>query len=427
MKQTNRPDSNEWRPPLVLLVGLGMGRDDLSSKVLRWLQHAEVLAGGRRHLDLFPEFTGEKIPLESSLDEFIEGLKDISERRRTAVLASGDPLYFGIGRRLTAALGRERVIAFPNITSIQALFSSLGESWDDVKVLSLHGGVRSQRPAEWLQAVRSSSRVALFTDPRHNPGWIAERLLDAGITERLLIIGEDLGLPTENIRRMSLEEAGSGDFSPLNIVVVAAEGPGDRPGAPVDRLPVFGLPESAFEHDAGMITKMEVRAVVLAHLQLEPGLIMWDLGAGSGSVSIEAARIAPLKQVIAVERNLKRYGALKQNVKVLGALEIQAVCGSILEVIDQLPKPDRVFIGGSGGELGELLPRVAERLRPAGRVVQTVVALDTLETIRSFWREKPVELNITQLQVNRSAAIGESLRFEALNPVFIVSVKSKSQ
>jgi len=426
MKKANIPELNEWRPPLVLLVGLGMGKDDLSMKVLRWLQHAEVLAGGRRHLDFFPDFTGEKIPLESPLEEFIESLKDISERRRTAVLASGDPLYFGIGRRLVTALGRERVIAFPNITSIQALFSCLGEPWEDVKVLSLHGGVRSPQPTEWLRAVRSSSRVALFTDPHHHPGWIAERLLDVGMADRSLIIGEDLGLPTENIRRMSLEEARTSDFSPLSVVVIAAEDPGNRPGAAVQSLPVFGLPESAFEHDAGMITKMEVRAVVLAHLQLEPGLIVWDLGAGSGSVGIEAARIAPLKQVIAVEKNLKRYEALKQNAKTLGALEIQAVYGSAREVMDQLPDPDRVFIGGSGGELRELLQRVAERLRPEGRVVQTVVALDTLETIRSFWRGKPVELSITQLQVNRSAAIGQALRFEALNPVFVVSVWSKS-
>jgi precorrin-6B C5,15-methyltransferase / cobalt-precorrin-6B C5,C15-methyltransferase len=425
MKKTGKPDSNEWRPPLVLLVGLGMGRDDLSVKMLRWLQCAEVLAGGKRHLDLFPEFSGEKIPLESSLDEFVESVKDISEQKRTAVLASGDPLYFGIGRRLVTALGRERVIAFPNITSIQTLFSCLGEPWEDVKVLSLHGRARSAQSTEWLRAVRSSSRVALFTDPHYHPGWIAEQLLDAGISDRLLIVGEDLGLPTENIRRVSLEEAGTIDFSPLNVVVVAAEDPVSRPGATVQSLPIFGLPESAFEHDAGMITKMEVRAVALAHLQLEPGLVMWDLGAGSGSVSIEAARIAPLKQVIAVEKNLKRYEALKQNVKALGALEIQTVHGSVLEVIDQLPEPDRVFIGGGGGELRELLPQVAERLRPAGRVVQTVVALDTLEAIRSFWRGKPVELSITQLQVNRSAAIAQSLRFEALNPVFVVSVWSK--
>lgn len=419
MRIATRPDPNEWCPPLVLLVGLGMGKDDLSLKALRWLQRAEVLAGGKRHLDLFPEFMGRKISLEAPLEAFIAMLKEISVQKRTAVLASGDPLYFGIGRRLIAALGRERVVVFPNITSIQAVFSGLGETWEGVKVLSLHGSGKSSQPNEWLRAVRSASRVAILTDPHHHPGWIAERLLDAGMPERSLIVAEDLGLPTESIRRFSLEEARTGTFSPLNVVVVCTEGPGNESGA-VDRaLPVLGLPESALEHETGMITKMEVRAVALACLQLKPGLVLWDLGAGSGSVSIEASRIAPLRQVIAVEKNPKRFIQLKENLRSLGALEIQAVHGRALDVIDRLPVPDRVFIGGSGGELPDVLQGVAERLSPTGRVVQTVVTLDTLESIRSFWRAKPFELSISHLQVNRSTAIGESLRMEALNPVFI--------
>jgi precorrin-6Y C5,15-methyltransferase (decarboxylating) len=191
-------------------------------------------------------------------------------------------------------------------------------------------------------------------------------------------------------------------------------------------LPFFGLPDSAFDHEAGMITKMEVRAVVLAHLQLKPGLVLWDLGAGSGSVGIEAARLTRLKHVVAVERNVRRHEALVQNVKNLGCPEIQVLCGQAREMIDRLPDPDRVFIGGSGGELRELLQQVAHRLRGDGRVVQTVVSLETLETVISFWRNKPFEISITQLQVNRSAPISQSLRFEALNPVFIVSAWSKT-
>jgi precorrin-6B C5,15-methyltransferase / cobalt-precorrin-6B C5,C15-methyltransferase len=420
---------------MVLLVGLGMGRDDLSAKVLQWLERAEVLAGGKRHLDSFPEFKGEKVPLDSTLEKFIERLDHISQEKRTAVLASGDPFYFGIGRRLVRALGKARVIAFSNITSVQALFARLGEGWEDVRVLSLHGRTRSPQAGDWLSAVRSSSKVAFFTDPQHHPGWIAQQLLDAGMADRSLIVAEDLGLPTENIQPLSLEEARTTSFSPLNLVVVMApdlmNGAGaagwkaDSTSAEGQSFPIFGLPESAFEHEAGMITKMEVRAVALAHLQLKPGLIMWDLGAGSGSLSIEAARLVPLKQVIAVEKNRGRFEALQQNVKKLGGSEVQVVLGKIRDVIDHLPDPDRVFIGGSGEELQGLLERLAERLRPGGRVVQTVVTLDTLDAARSFWGGKPFEMSITQLQVNRSTAISESLRFEALNPVFVVSVWSK--
>jgi|WetSurMetagenome_2_1015567.scaffolds.fasta_scaffold05992_5 precorrin-6B C5,15-methyltransferase / cobalt-precorrin-6B C5,C15-methyltransferase len=429
MMAATKPDPMEWCSPTVILVGLGTGREDLSVKVLQWLERAEVLAGGKRHLDSFSEFGGERILLEAPLENFFERLRSVSERRRTAVLASGDPFFFGIGRRLMGALGKERVIAFPNITSVQALFAGLGESWEDVKVLSLHGGMRSPESSNWLRAVRSCSRVALLTDPEHHPGWVARQLLDAGLGDRSLIVAEDLGLTGENIQQLAPAEAIDRDFSPLNLVVITASNAVDRMsgGHTAGRdFPVFGLPDSAFEHEAGMITKMEVRAVVLAHLQLRPGLVMWDLGAGSGSVSIEAARLTRLKQVVAVEKNRSRHEALLQNVKNLGCPEIQVLCGTARDLIDRLPDPDRVFIGGSGGELRELLQQVAERLRADGRVVQTAVTLDTLETVASFWRSKPFEISITQLQVNRSAAISESLRFEALNPVFIVSAWSKT-
>ena len=225
MKEAIKPDPKDWRPPTVLLVGLGMGRDDLSTKVLQWLERAEVLAGGKRHLDSFPEFKGEKVPLESTVESFLERLDRISAQKRTAVLASGDPFYFGIGRRLVGAMGRERVIAFPNITSVQALFAKLGEGWEEVK----------RAEPSWRRAITASCRLAarraiIFQGcPLYRsaapPGWIAQQLLGAGMAERTLIVAEDLGLPTENIERLSLEEAASRSFSPLNLVVIAAEGP----------------------------------------------------------------------------------------------------------------------------------------------------------------------------------------------------------
>lgn len=422
MKTAAQYDPRDWRPPMVLLVGMGQGKEDLSSRVLRWLEYAEVLAGGKRHLDSFPDFEGEKILLETPLEESLQRLKSGSERRRTAVLASGDPFFFGIGRRLVKVLGKERLISFPNATSVQALCAALGEAWEEVTVLSLHGRLSSSRAGGWLQAVRAVGKTVLFTDPTHTPGWIARQLLDAGMADRRLVVGEDLGLPTEIIRELSPEEAENERFSPLNIVMITRDERRQSPAAAASILPVMGLPESAFEHDAGMITKMEVRAVVLAQLQLTPGLIMWDLGAGSGSISIEAARITSFKEIVAVEKNPKRYEALVRNLKTFGLSEVRAVQGRASEVLDGLPQPDRVFIGGSGEDLPGVLRKVTERLRPGGRVVQTAVTLDTLETARAFWRGKPFEVNIAQLQVNRSTPIAESLRFEALTPVFIISV-----
>ncbi len=170
-----------------------------------------------------------------------------------------------------------------------------------------------------------------------------------------------------------------------------------------------------------MITKMEIRAVALALLQLEPGQTLWDIGAGTGSISIEAARIARLSRVFAVEKNRSRYSNLLENLERFGVSGVQAVCANASEAIGAFPDPDRVFIGGSGDDLGTVLESVARRLLPGGRVVQTVVVLQTLEKVSTFWKDRDFELSVVQLQVNRSVPTGSGLRFEALNPVFIVS------
>lgn len=412
----------EWSPPLVALIGMGMGRGDLGRDALSWLNRAQVLAGGRRHMDLFPDIGEERILLQAPLDDALERLAEVCESKRAAVLASGDPFFFGIGRRLVKRLGRERIYAFPNITSVQALFARLGESWEDLKVVSLHGREARFGRSGWINAVRSAQKTALFTDPKHTPAWIAKKLLAAGICDIDMVVGENLGLSEESVRRLSLDEAGSESFSDLNIVALFRNQ--EREHSSCERA-IFGLGESSFRHEAGMITKMEVRAVALANLKLEADLVMWDLGAASGSVSIEAARLVPLKRVFAVEKNSARFSDLVENVKRFRLPEIEPVLGNSLEAVSLLPDPDRVFIGGSGGDLREILSVVESRLRPGGRVVQTVVTLDSLDTARAFWSQKPFDTTVTQLQINRSVPIGKTQRFESLNPVFIIAASRR--
>jgi precorrin-6Y C5,15-methyltransferase (decarboxylating) len=285
--------------------------------------------------------------------------------------------------------------------------------------MSLHG--REEPP--WLGELRYHSKIALFTDPHHNPNWIAQRLLDAGIKDRDLIIAEDLGLSTETIQRLSPDEIRDREFSPLNLVAIVPKELSEK-HTEKQPWPALGLPEDAFQHQAGLITKMEVRAVALAYLQLQPELVLWDLGAGSGSVAIEATRLVPLRQVVAVEKNEGRYKDLVENVRRFQCGEIQVVQGNAADVVEDLPRPHRVFIGGSGDDLEEILHKVTLRLHSGGRVVQTVVTMNTLETVRSFWQNQEFKVAITQLQVNRSVPIGNSERLEAMNPVFIVTAQS---
>jgi precorrin-6Y C5,15-methyltransferase (decarboxylating) len=216
------------------------------------------------------------------------------------------------------------------------------------------------------------------------------------------------------------------DFSPLNVILVKPAEPGARPDREDKPGWIFGFGEDAFEREAGMITKMEVRAVALASLQLARGQVLWDIGAATGSVSIEAERIARLDRVFAVERNESRYTKLLKNLDKFGSRGVKAVCTRASEAILAFPDPDRVFIGGSGDDLHTILEAVSRRLLPGGRVVQTVVLLQTLEKVSAFWKDRGFELSVVQLQVNRSVRTGNDLRLEALNPVFIVSAWRKS-
>ncbi len=412
---------DQWRPPLVVLAGVGMGGSDITPRVLEWIERAEVLAGGSRLLESFPDHPGRRLPLKSPLSDALEHLDHAARTRRTVVLASGDPFFFGIGRQLAELLGRDRLLTFPNVTTVQALFGKLAEPWDNVRVFSLHG---RRDEGNWLRALGRGRPVALYTDSRHHPAWIARRLLDLEMGDCSLAVAEDLGLPGERLRTFSPIDAADLTFSALNVVAVFPDGRHARAAsAPAfeKAQPVMGLPEESFRHRAGLITKTEVRAVVLGCLQLAPDLVLWDLGAGSGSVSIEAARIAPLRKVIAVERNPERCEDIRENVRRFRRPEIEVVEGAAPQALAGLPDPDRVFVGGSGEETVEVLQEAARRLRPGGRVVQTAVTLETLDAARSFWRGKPFDLSITQIQVSRSSPIGSSLMLKALNPVFIIS------
>jgi precorrin-6B C5,15-methyltransferase / cobalt-precorrin-6B C5,C15-methyltransferase len=412
------PDN--WQPPLVVLAGVGMSKNDLSLRTLAWIERAEILVGSRRVLSYFADHPGDKRAFQSSMNATLLELEAFSATHRSLVLASGDPLFYGVGKRLVHRLGRERLLVLPGISSVQALFARLVEPWEDVRVLSLHG----RSGANWLGELRRYAKLAVYTDPQHTPAWIAEQLLDGGVTDRCLVVGEDLGSLDEKVQVLSLEEATGRSFSPLNLVAILPLTPqagGSEASTPAARWPLLGLADEAFEHQAGLITKVEVRAVVLAQLQLMADLVLWDVGAGSGSVAIEAARLAPLRQVLAVEKNPARYQDLVANVKRFHCGEIRTVPGAAPEALQGLADPDRVFIGGSGGDLPAILRVVAERLRPGGRVVHSAVTLDSLEQIRAFWSGQPVELSILELQVSRSVPIGESQRLEALNPVFIIT------
>ncbi|MDR3566922.1 MAG: precorrin-6y C5,15-methyltransferase (decarboxylating) subunit CbiE [Syntrophobacteraceae bacterium] len=415
----------DWKPPLIAVIGLGAGPQWLGARALEWIGASQVLLGSAKHLESFRDHAGEKLSFTSPLSQSVEEIGRISKTKRVAVVCSGDPLFFGIAKTLRARFGKERLLVIPNVTSVQTLCARICENWDAAEAVSFHGPTAEGDVERVLEILLKGRKAAILTDPQHTPQWIAKELIGAGLTEWRMFIGEDLGTDSEKIRSFLPSEAAGMEFSPLNVLLICPWEVGAGPQNSSLPQRIFGFEEEAFERDAGMITKMEVRAVVLATLELEHGQVLWDLGAATGSVSIEAARIARLSQVFAIEKAPARYAKLLKNLEKFGAVRVKAIRAEASGALEGLSAPDRVFIGGSGADLGAILETVSRRLLPGGLVVQTAVLFQTLQTAASFWQNAGFSVSIVQLQVNRSVPTGKELRLEALNPVFILSARRR--
>jgi precorrin-6Y C5,15-methyltransferase (decarboxylating) len=397
----------------VQVVGLGMSPADLSPRAMDIIREAQVLVGGRRLLDYFPELRALKIPLGKDPAGTLRQLPALAETKRVVVLASGDPNFYGIGPLVVKALGEEQVVIHPNLTAVQAACARLKMPWQDARIISLHG--RTWEPLR--AALGRPGPLIIYTDPDHTPRGIAGFLLSHGFPQARVCVAEDLGQDTERVTWMNLAEASGRDFSPLNLVVVPEAGAVLADGPQLH----LGLPEEVLAHHAGLITKSEARAVVLAKLKLLPGQVLWDVGAGGGSVGLEASLLLPGGKIYAVERHPERAAQIAANRDKFGVHNLEVLCAPAPVCLAQLPDPHRVFVGGGGPEVAAIVRNAIKRLRPGGRVVISAALLETLETARNVLSEPGWEVEVVQLQVSRSHALGGGTALQALNPVWIVT------
>ncbi|OGR31173.1 MAG: hypothetical protein A2139_12350 [Desulfobacca sp. RBG_16_60_12] len=398
----------------VQVVGLGMSPADLTPRAREIIREAQVLVGGRRLLDYFPEHRGLKIPLGKDPEGTLKQLPALAETKRVVVLASGDPNFYGVGPLVVRVLGAESVVIHPNLTAIQTACARLQMPWQDATVISLHG--RAWEPL--AAALGKPGPLLIYTDPAHSPGEIARFLLARGLSQARFCVLEDLGQDTERITWMSLAEAREGEFSPLNLVVVVPE-PGEA--SPVRPRLHLGLPEEGLVHQAGLITKAEVRAVALAKLELFPGQVLWDVGAGCGSVGLEASLLLPGGKIFAVERHPERAAQIAANRDTFGVHNLEVVCAPAPVCLAKLPDPHRVFVGGGGPEVGAIIQEAVRRLAPEGRLVVTAALLETLATARTALEEAGWKVEVVQLQVSRSHDLAGGTALQALNPVWVIT------
>ncbi|WP_295454259.1 precorrin-6y C5,15-methyltransferase (decarboxylating) subunit CbiE [uncultured Thiodictyon sp.] len=356
-----------------------------------------------------------------------------------AVLATGDPLCHGIAGRLIAALGADALEIVPAPSTLQLAFARLKRPWQEVQVASCHGA--DSGDWDWvsgaehgpdhglyrvLRAVALHPVVAVFTSPANGPDRIARALLTLGYgADVRLSVAARLAGPDEALfPRLGLEEAAGQRFAAPNIAIVERV---------ADQRQVFGLADGGFakqdrtaQECAGLITKLEVRAVSLAKLALRPDSLVWDIGAGSGAVGLEASRIAYLGHCWAIEKESAQVADARVNARRLRAGNYSLFEGKAPVGLDAWPDPDAVFVGGSGGALDALIELIATRLRPGGRLVMNLIALENLAAATAALDRVGLSWDLIQLGVARSQPILGLHRLAALNPVWILTAFKES-
>jgi precorrin-6Y C5,15-methyltransferase (decarboxylating) len=394
----------------IYLVGAGIaGWEGFGGKALEVIDKAEVLIGHQRHLDIFPGFKGEKQVL-GDLSIMLDYLKKTD--KRVVVLGSGDPNFFGVARFLLRNLPKERIEIFPNVTSVQYAFARIKEPWDDAIFVSVHG--RGLKGA--IDRIVAAEKAAVLTDEVNSPAALARELMARGAEGYEAYLCEDLGLPTEKFTKTDVRGLVDLAASPLNILILIKTW---EPS--LTHYPLLGIDDDEFATAKKLITKQEVRAVTLAKLRLQDDLVMWDVGAGSGSVSIEASNLMPNGKLFAMEKNPQYLAFIRDNLRKFAARNVVLIEAFAPEGLDDLPDPDRVFIGGSGGMLEEIIEAVDRRLKPEGLIVLNAVTLDTLTKSVEFLEDHGYTVEVTCVNIAKTRGLTEYKMFDAHNPVYIIA------
>lgn len=400
--------------PPVTVIGIADDRlDVLGPEARAALSSADAVVGGRRHLLLWRAWAAQApdtLEIGADVDHVARVVRGwaVDHGRRVCVLASGDPGFFGVLRSLLRAVDRSVLRVLPAPSSVSVAFARLGLPWDDATVVSAHG-----RPlAEAVGVLRTARKAAVLTSPDTPPQAVAQALLEAGATMDLVAVCSRLGTAGEHVAELSLAELAAGRFDPLSVVVLV--GPGGLPlvgwGSGEDRVLAWGTPDSSFAHRGSMITKAEVRSVVLGKLALPPRGVLWDVGAGSGSVALECALVRPGLTTFAVERDPTTATRISANALAVGAA-VHVVAGEAPAALAALPAPDRAFVGGGG--LG-VLDAVTARLRTGGRVVAAFAALDRAAAAAERLGA------MVEVSVARAERLPDGgWRLAAQNPVFV--------
>jgi len=389
----------------VTIVGVGLGAATITPEAQEAVARAEVLTGGPRTLEPFKDVPKPLYPYYLPKD--VATLVAEESAREFAVLVSGDVGFYSAASGLAEALAAYDLRFVPGISTVNAFFARLKLPWQEAAFVSAHG-----READIASFVRRNRLTFCLTG--NNANELGSALSKAGFGHMQTYVGENLGTTYERVYETVAENLARETYPSLTVLLFVNE-------AYDDRVP-FGLPDSRFSRLAGIpMTKSETRAIILSKLNLSPAALCYDIGAGTGSVTVEMALCAHRGHVYAMERRAKAISLIGQNCASFHIGNVTVVCGEAPAALESLPIPDAVFIGGSGGEIDGILFAVL-RKNPNARIVVTAVTLETVWLALSAFQKAGLEPEIVQLSVTRGRQAGRPHWMEAQNPVTILSV-----
>ncbi len=406
----------------IRIVGVGDdGLDGVTRQARSVIESARVIIGNRGLVQRLGDSVApaaKRVIIGGDLDELQTAIAD-HDGQPIVLLAGGDPLFYGIARFLAEKLGKDRFEVIPHVSSMQLAFARVKESWDDAYLSNL----ATQPLDRVVDSIRTAERVGLFTTEAISPSVVASSLLDRRIDYFTAYVCENLGTPDEVVTQGELKAIAKETFGPLNVMVlIRKSGKADRPsGSGAFRL--FGNPDDVFLQSRpkrGLLTPSEVRCIALSELDLTAKSVVWDVGAGSGSLAIEAARIVTQGKVYGIEMDAEDYNLMIENAKMFECPSLVPVHGQAPQAWAELPDPDAIFVGGSGRMVAELVAAAIPRLAQGGRIVVNVSSPESLVETHREIDTAGLRTDVRMINLARGQYQLDRLRFEAMNPTFLI-------
>ncbi|MDQ2086944.1 precorrin-6y C5,15-methyltransferase (decarboxylating) subunit CbiE [Herbivorax sp. ANBcel31] len=393
----------------VYVVGVGPGNSEMiSSAGIKIIDKSDILIGGKRNLEIFEHLKKEKYKIEKNLQDIIKIINEKKGFKKIVVLSSGDPNIYGIAEFLKNNLKECEISVIPSISSIQYLAAKSMTSLNDAYITSVHGRDNNNL----LKIVKENKKVALFTDSKNSPQSLCKMFCKRGLKNLYITIGENLSYENEKVTQGTLEELKDAIFDSLSVMIIENK---DN-----YQYNFLGIPDSMFIRGNVPMTKEEVRTVSISKLKLTGGSIVYDIGAGTGSVSVECALLAKEGLVYAIEKNSDAVDIINKNIEKFGLLNVNVIEEEAPFKIDELPPAQNVFIGGTGGNMDEIICWIAKKCDKVRIVINAITPESTYEALKSLEDNGFSNIEITGISVSKGIKAGEKHIMKALNPVNII-------